>query len=194
MVCRKGFEPLTPWLKVKCSTTELAAHMVPLERFKLPTFWFVARRAVQLRQRGIWWPKAGSNCRTEIFSLLLFLLSYRAILALSQLSRICVSPELIAGIEPSLVAVPWWMSWSWTNNLAESEGLEPSMHCCTTVFKTARLPIITTLQLAETERVELSRAYTPNSLANCPLHHLGKSPCFGGRGGIWTHTHCCTSF
>ena len=125
MVCRKGFEPLTPWLKVKCSTTELAAHMVPLERFKLPTFWFVARRAVQLRQRGIWWPKAGSNCRTEIFSLLLFLLSYRAILALSQLSRICVSPELIAGIEPSLVTVPWWMSWSWTNNLAERGGVDP---------------------------------------------------------------------
>ena len=81
-----------------------------------------------------------------------------------------------------------------SGHMAESEGLEPSMRCRTTVFRTARLPIITTLQLAETERVELSRAFTPNSLANCPLHHLGKSPCFGGRGGIWTHTHCCTSF
>lgn len=65
-----------------------------------------------------------------------------------------------------------------SGHMAESEGLEPSMRCRTTVFKTARLPIITTLQLAETERIELSRAYTPNSLANCPLHHLGKSPCF----------------
>lgn len=42
---------------------ELSGHMVPLERFELPTFWFVARRAIQLRQRGIWWPKAESNCR-----------------------------------------------------------------------------------------------------------------------------------
>ena len=118
---------------------ELSGHMVPLERFELPTFWFVARCAIQLRQRGIWWSKAESNCRHRDFQ----------------------SP-----------ALPTELS----SHMAESEGLEPSMRCRTTVFKTARLPIITTLQLAETIRIERMRAYTPNSLANCPLHHLGKSP------------------
>ena len=56
-----GLEPQLPAFTTGCLTHCARPGIEPA------TFWFVARCAIQLRQRGIWWPKAESNCRHRDF-------------------------------------------------------------------------------------------------------------------------------
>lgn len=54
------------------------------------------------------------------------------------------------------------------NFVTLSEGFEPPMHCCTTVFKTARLPIITTQQNHITRNM-----HRPRTVRLCITSKLG---------------------